>query len=126
MKYICKCHILCFSAKRKEEFKEFCIFTDIDFLTILKHCSTRWLSLQRSVARTLELWPALKSYFLSHKESDKPGRVQKVAEYFASEEMHMYFMLLDYVLPSLNEFNTAFQVYIFALLHLLFLLSACQ
>ena len=30
---------------------------------VLKHCSTRWLSLERALNRLLLLWPALFAYF---------------------------------------------------------------
>lgn len=33
------------SSNRKERYKEFLDFTDTEPMTILKHCSTRWLSL---------------------------------------------------------------------------------
>jgi hypothetical protein len=77
---------------------------------ILKHCDTRWLSLQKCVKRTLEQWPALKSYFVSHDDVEKPGRVKRVAGYLENPEMKLYFHFLEYILEPLNEFNTLFQV----------------
>ena len=44
------------SAKRKEELKEFQSFTGTDEL---KHCKTRWLSLEKAVQRVVQQWPAL-------------------------------------------------------------------
>ena len=41
------------SAKRKEQYKEFQDFVDIEPAKILKHCETRWLSLEKCVKRTL-------------------------------------------------------------------------
>ena len=48
------------SSKRCEEFAQ--VLADFDGiapLAVIKHCSTRWLSLERAVKRLLILWPAL-------------------------------------------------------------------
>ena len=34
------------SSKRKADYKDFQLFTNVDDLEILKHCPTRWLSLE--------------------------------------------------------------------------------
>ncbi|XP_056003345.1 uncharacterized protein LOC125662754 isoform X2 [Ostrea edulis] len=78
-------------------------------MKILKHCSTRWLSLERCVQRTLQRWPALKSYFQSHAECEKPGRINRCMEVLISDEMWLYFAFLEFVLPILNDFNVMFQ-----------------
>ena len=39
------------SAKRKEDFREFQHFTDTKQFKIIKHCRTRWLSLEKAVNR---------------------------------------------------------------------------
>ena len=98
------------SSKRKEEYKEYEEFTDTEPLKILKHASTRWLSLERCVKRTLAQWPALESYFNSHLESDKAGQVKQLAELLVSAEVRLYFMFLSFILGPMNEFNTAFQM----------------
>ena len=36
------------SSNRKERYNEFLVFTDTEPMKILKHCSTRWLSLEVS------------------------------------------------------------------------------
>ena len=52
------------SSKRWQEFADVLEdFEDIAPMRILKHCTTRWLSLQRATSRLLDLWPALESYF---------------------------------------------------------------
>ena len=50
---------------RTEYLKEFCKFVEIEYKHLLKHSSSRWLSLYPAVNRILEVSPALKSYFLS-------------------------------------------------------------
>lgn len=47
------------SSNRREEYKEFQIFTGVDIEEILKHVSTRWLSLEKCVGRTISQWEAL-------------------------------------------------------------------
>ena len=39
---------------------------DVDDAVILKHCPTRWLSLERVINRALNQLPALTSYFASN------------------------------------------------------------
>ena len=51
------------STKRKNGLSEYCTFCDIE--QMLKHVSTRWLSLESVVSRTLRQYPALQSYFQS-------------------------------------------------------------
>lgn len=52
------------SSKRCHEFAEVLRdFEGIAPLQVVKHCSTRWLSLERAVKRLLTLWPALRAYF---------------------------------------------------------------
>ena len=55
------------STKRKAELVEYCMFCSTEFQQVLKYVSTRWLSLELSVSRTLQQYSALKlyMYFLS-------------------------------------------------------------
>ena len=39
------------STKRKAELVEYCSFCNIEFRKVLKHVSTRWLSLDLAIAR---------------------------------------------------------------------------
>ena len=97
------------SAKRKEQYREFLAFCDVEPLKILKHASTRWLSLERCVNRFLQQWPALLSYFQSHDDVERPGRIQRCAKYLGSVEMKAYFRFLSFILQPLNVFNMLFQ-----------------
>jgi hypothetical protein len=97
------------SSNRKEKYKEFLEFTDTEPMKILKHCGTRWLSLEKCVDRLLHHWPALQSYFNSHEDVEKPGRVKRCASYLSNPEMHLYFQFISFILQPLNDFNTMFQ-----------------
>uniref|UniRef100_H2ZUA5 HAT C-terminal dimerisation domain-containing protein n=1 Tax=Latimeria chalumnae TaxID=7897 RepID=H2ZUA5_LATCH len=91
--------------KKKKEFQE---FTNVDPLKILKHCLTRWLSLQKCRVN-LQQWPALQAYFNSHEDMEKKGHVRKVGQLLADPEMKLYFNFLQFILAPLVSFNTAFQ-----------------
>ena len=52
------------STKRKNELYEFCDFCNIEYRQVVKHVSTRWLSLEYAVDRTLQQYSGLKSYFV--------------------------------------------------------------
>nr|XP_042908346.1 uncharacterized protein LOC122271384 [Parasteatoda tepidariorum] len=51
------------SGKRKLEFKKFQMFDKEGGKEILKHCATRWLSLDKCITRLLEQWRSLLLYF---------------------------------------------------------------
>ena len=53
------------STKRKNELMDYCTFCDTQYRKVLKHISTRWLSLELAIDRTLRVYSGLKSYFLS-------------------------------------------------------------
>ena len=104
---------------RKEEFKEFCDFVNITYKKILVHVETRWLSLLRVVERVLQLWPALVSYFNSHPDAEKRGRVQTLKEQMC-EETKLYLLFLNFILTTVNAFNVAFQATSYTTIHLLY------
>ena len=60
--------------------------------------------------RLLQQWPALKSYFMSHDEVEKAGRVQRCASLLQDPEMELVYRFIEYIMGPLNEFNTTFQV----------------
>ncbi|ESO99646.1 hypothetical protein LOTGIDRAFT_173655 [Lottia gigantea] len=78
------------NCKRKEQYNDFLEFTQTEPLKIIKHCATRWLSLEKVIKRTLQQWAALSSYFNSAEDVDQPGRVQRVAQNLTNIEMQVY------------------------------------
>ena len=87
------------SSKRWHEFNEIRIeFDDIKPLRILKHSTTRWLSLERCLKRLIQQWPALYCYFDRIAESEYGNdRVQRVAKQLKLS----YFVILLYMPSSL-------------------------
>ena len=95
-----------YSAKRWERFSEIqAEFEDIRPLRVLKHSTTRWLSLLRCLKRLLDQWPALHSYFDRQAEEEpNDGCVQRVATSLKSFEVKLIclfalFALQPSVLP---------------------------
>ena len=65
------------SVKRITALQEYAAFCDTEYKAVLKHCESRWLSPRRAIVRMLDIWDCLCSYFCSHADVDKPGKVLK-------------------------------------------------
>ena len=97
------------STKRKEEFHEFEEFTGTKELKIIKHCSTRWLSLEKVVKRVLHQWCALHAYFDLVSENDHSSRVIRLDQHLKSHLTKLVLLFLEFTLDSMCKFNVAFQ-----------------
>ena len=97
------------SAKRKEEFRDFQEFTETKELKILKHCKTRWLSLEKCVQRVIQQWSALYAYFDKQAETDHSARVSRLDQHFKSHLSKLVMLFLEFALESLCKFNAVFQ-----------------
>ena len=98
------------SSKRWQEFADVLKdFEDIVPMRVLKHCTTRWLSLERAVKRLVQLWPALHAYFDRECEGRSNERARRVAVLLASVETKLIVHFVAFALRPLNSFNTAFQ-----------------
>jgi hypothetical protein len=97
------------SAKRKHEFREFQEFTSTKELKIIKHCKTRWLSLEKVVKRVLVQWNALHAYFDKEAESNNAARVLRLNAHFKSHMTKLVLLFLEFALESMTKFNAAFQ-----------------
>ncbi|KAM9393166.1 general transcription factor II-I repeat domain-containing protein 2-like [Pholidichthys leucotaenia] len=97
------------SSKRLTDFKEFQQFTEVEEEKILQHCPTRWLSLEKVGNRTLSQLPALKSYFASHEDVEKPGKVKSITKRLHDPLTELLLLFMKFILPIINNFNTIFQ-----------------
>ena len=97
------------SSKRKADYKDFQLFTNVDDLEILKHCATRWLSLEKVCNRTLNQYAALLSYFMSHPEVEKARRVKRIFDRLKEPVTKLTLLFLQHILSVLNAFSTVFQ-----------------
>ncbi|GFO50275.1 connexin 27.5, partial [Plakobranchus ocellatus] len=87
----------------------FPILFQVEEEKILKHCPTRWLSLEKVGNRTLLQLPALKSYFASHEDVEKHGKVKSIHERLQDPMTELVLRFMKYILPIINNFNTVFQ-----------------
>ena len=85
------------STKRKNTLQSYCTFCDQEYRSMIKHISTRWLSLHRAVERSLMQFAALRSYFLSSSESQ--ARFKRLQEAFEDPMTEVYLMFFHSVLP---------------------------
>ena len=95
------------SSKRLAQFTDFQHFVDVEPHRLLHPSQTRWLSLHQCVARMVEQWPALRSFFASTDE--RLVVVQRTLERLDNPTLKLYFLFLDEVLPLFNCFNQLFQ-----------------
>ncbi len=97
------------SSKRKEQFADnWCSFFPTEPAAILKHCTTRWLSLLRCVDRYISQFEGLKSYFLSCDESETE-KVQNIISVLENPFTKPILLFLSHILPSMDKFNRLFQ-----------------
>ena len=97
------------SSKRKQEFCDlWCSLFTSEPQTILKHCTTRWLSLLRCVGRYLTQFEGLKSYFLSCGEAET-AKVQRIIQRLENPLTKPLLLFLSFILPSMDKFNKLFQ-----------------
>ena len=61
------------STKCKNGLQSYCTFCDQDYRAIVQHVSTRWLSLEIAIQRSLKQLPSLTSYFKSEIVNRKQG-----------------------------------------------------
>ena len=95
------------STKRKGVFFEYMEFCGHDYEKILKHVSTRWLSLERCVQRTLEKYSGLKSYFLSEEFADH--RFSRLQDAFTNPLTEVALLFHHASIPLFNNFNKLLQ-----------------
>jgi hypothetical protein len=74
---------------RTESLKEYCDFVDVEYRRMLSHSKTRWLSLFPGIERMLQMFPALKAFFLSQ---EKPPVMIKVFFENPFSEVYLWHM----------------------------------
>ena len=95
------------STKRKNLLQEYCQFCDHSYRAIVKHVSTRWLSLELAIERSLKQFQGLASYFRSEEESQ--ARSKRLQGNFKSPILEVYLLFFQSVLPALTNANKFLQ-----------------
>lgn len=97
------------SSKRKQEFCDLrCSLFTSEPQTILKHCTTGWLSLLRCVGRYLTQFDGLKSFFLSCSEAET-SKVVSILQQLENPLTKPLLLFLSFLLPAMDKFNRLFQ-----------------
>lgn len=95
------------STQRKAGLADYCQFCDIEYRKVLKHISTRWLSLELAIDRVLKQHDALRSYFLSE---DKTGaRFVRLNTNFVNPMIEVYLLFFSSILLVFTSFNKFMQ-----------------
>ena len=92
------------SSKRTQQFADLwhSLFqSDAD--VILKHCTTRWLSLLRCVGRYLKQLEGLKSFFRSSDE--ETSKVRGILERLENPLLKPLLLFLSHIMVSMDRFN---------------------
>ena len=95
------------STKRKGILLEYMQFCNQEYGKILKHSSTRWLSLERCIQRTLEKYAGLKSYFLSEDAAD--ARFKRLHKAFENPLTEVSLFFHNASIPLFTNFNKLLQ-----------------
>lgn len=96
------------STKRKQSLSDFCAFCDTAYADMIKHTSTRWLSLESAVSRILQKYAGLKSYFLSNVESN--ARFRRLQEQFEDPLTEVHLLFYQVVLQQFVHMNKFMQL----------------
>ena len=87
--------------------KEHYEFCDTSHQEVIQYISTRWLSLEICISGELKKFVGLKSYFLSHRESD--ARFRRLQSAYEDPTTEIYLLFFHAVLPCFNNFNKLLQ-----------------
>ena len=96
------------SSKRKVALEEFCLFCEQEYRKIIKYVSTRWLSLEAAVTRSLKIYPSLRSYLLSVNEENGP-RFKRLVEHYSKPMTEIYLYFYQSVLQMFITFSLYLQ-----------------
>ena len=100
-------HWFVYSTKRKCKLAEYADFCDQGYRKIIKHVSTRWLSLEKVITRTLMQYQSLKTYFLS--ENDSTARFKRLQTAFSNPITEVYLLFLQLALQIFVNLNLFLQ-----------------
>lgn len=102
------------SAARREDYREICELTDVTAHYVLKHCQTRWLSLDKVLVRIIEQYANLKEYFLNKLPTlpafkgkngiNQTERYQRIKSVLKSQTTLAYMSFIVHVCKDFKEF----------------------
>ena len=90
------------SSKRIEVLKEYLEFFNSDVKKVLKNTSTRWLSLMKTVHRSV--WFKIVLFVSEEAKGDKKNaKVEKLAKQFEDPKSKIYMLFLHSCLPTFDN-----------------------
>lgn len=95
------------STRRKNGLRSYCTFCEQKYRAIIKHVTTRWLSLEAAVERSLKRFPSLTSYLKSENESQP--RFKRLQNAFSDPVTEVYLLFLQLILPAFTHANQLLQ-----------------
>lgn len=101
---------LCYSSKRQQALGELQKLLNLPEHKLLKLSTTRWLSFEAVINRTLEQYPALLTYFEKETRSGKPeDTANQIYKELKNPWTNIYLEFLSYILKLVNKRNLEFQ-----------------
>ena len=95
------------STKRKNGLLSYCTFCDQEYRAIVRHVTTRWLSLEIAIERILKQFASLVSYFKSEEESQ--ARFRRLRALFDDPITELYLLFFQSTLPAFTHANKLLQ-----------------
>ena len=84
------------SFNRPSEYSE---YYTTEYKSVVKRCQTRWLSLGHAIRCTLQMWEPLCSYFCSHSDNEKAGKVRMISTVLKDPPTKLWLLFLSNILP---------------------------
>lgn len=105
------------SAARREDFEKVSSLTEITTQYMLKHCTTRWLSIKKVLLRIIEQYENLIEYFLTSLPKEKnfkreisgTPRYQRIEKLLKSKLTLPYMSYIVYLASDFESFMIPFQ-----------------
>ncbi|GBN12322.1 hypothetical protein AVEN_250723-1 [Araneus ventricosus] len=97
------------SSKRKSEFKNCQVLSDVKIHKIFKHVSTRWLSLENALTRLMEQWVPLQIFFANSNVMKDNENYLMLCESLKSPKVKLYCVFVMAILPTFTKVNVALQ-----------------
>lgn len=105
------------SSARKEDFKMMELVTEVETEFLLKHVSSRWLTLKKALTRIVDQWSNLKDYFLDFlpkqknfaKDVESTKRYQNIRKHLLSNLSLMYMHFAIHITDIFEGYLTLLQ-----------------
>ena len=94
-------------SKRKSLLDEYAEFCEVEYRQVINYVNTRWLSLETVVRRNLDMYPALRSYFLFNSES--MAKFKRLKKLYGNPVVEVYLLFYQAALPTFTVINKFLQ-----------------